>query len=85
MDGLCGKKDIKASQQLNGLIREVKPIKDDTKKIKIKKIIMGIDAYQGPRKLYVQVTKDEIGTSISIENFTIPLEPLGLELKEVEK
>lgn len=60
-------------------------MKDDTKKIKIKKIIMGIDAYQGPRKLYVQVTKDDIGTSISIENFTIPIEPLGLELKEVKK
>lgn len=60
-------------------------MKDDTKKIKIKKIIMGIDAYQGPRKLYVQVTKDDIGTSISIENFTIPIEPLGLELREVEE
>lgn len=46
---------------------------------------MGIDAYHGMRKLYVQVTKDKIGTSISIENFTIPIEPLGLELKEVEK
>ena len=60
-------------------------MKDDTKKIKIKKIIMGIDAYQGPRKLYVQVTKDDIGTSISIENFTIPIEPLGLGLREVEE
>lgn len=46
---------------------------------------MGIDTYHGMRKLYVQVTKDDIGTSISIENFTIPIEPLGLELKEVEK
>lgn len=60
-------------------------MKDNTKKIKIKKIIMGIDAYQGPRKLYVQVTKDHIGTSISIENFTIPIEPLGLEIREVEE
>lgn len=60
-------------------------MKDDTKKIKIKKTIMGIDAYHGMRKLYVQVTKDDIGTSISIENFTIPIEPLGLELREVEK
>lgn len=60
-------------------------MKDDTKKIKIKKTIMGIDAYHGMRKPYVQVTKDKIGTSISIENFTIPIEPLGLELKEVEK
>lgn len=60
-------------------------MKDHTKKIKIKKTIMGIDAYHGMRKLYVQVTKDKIGTSISIENFTIPIEPLGLELKEVEK
>lgn len=60
-------------------------MKDDTKKIKIKKNIMEIDAYHGMRKLYVQVTKDKIGTSISIDNFTIPIEPLGLELKEVEK
>ena len=58
--------------------------KNNTKKIKIKKTITGLDAYQGLRKLYVQVTKDDIGTSISIENFTIPIEPLGLELKEVE-
>lgn len=56
-------------------------MKDNTKKIKIKKTIMGIDSYQGFRKLYIQVTKDEIGTSISIENFTIPIEPLGLEIK----
>lgn len=48
-------------------------MKNNTKKIKIKKTIMGLDAYQGLRKLYVQVTKDDRGTSISIENFTIPL------------
>lgn len=46
---------------------------------------MGIDAYKGLRKLYVQVTKDDRGTSISIENFTIPIEPLGLEIKEVKE
>lgn len=60
-------------------------MKNNTKKIKIKKEIMGIDAYKGLRKLYVQVTKDDRGTSISIENFTIPLEPLGLKLKKVKE
>ena len=31
------------------------------------------------------MAKDDIGTSISIENFTIPIEPLGIEIKEVEE
>ena len=80
MDGSCGKKDIRESQQLNGSTNNKRikgkwGIKNNTKKIKIKKTIMGLDAYQGPRKLYVQVTKDDTGTSISIENFTIPIEP----------
>lgn len=59
--------------------------KDDEEEIKIKKMVKGFDAYRGEKLFYVQVTKDEIGTSISIDNCTIPIEPLGIEIVKTEK
>lgn len=52
------------------------------KPLKIKTEIMGLDAARNfgafiPRPLYVQVTIDEIGKTLSIEQYTIPLAPLG--------
>lgn len=59
--------------------------KDEEEEIKIKKMVKGFDAYRGEREFYVQVTKDEIGTSITIDNCTIPIEPLGIEIVKTEK
>lgn len=59
--------------------------KDEEEEIKIKKMVKGFDAYRGEKLFYVQVTKDEIGTSISIDNCTIPIEPLGIEIIKTEK
>lgn len=59
--------------------------KDEGEEIKIKKMVKGFDAYRGEREFYVQVTKDEIGTSITIDNCTIPIEPLGIEIIKTEK
>lgn len=58
---------------------------DEEEKIKIKKMVKGFDAYRGEREFYVQVTKDEFGTSITIDNCTIPIEPLGIEIVKTEK
>lgn len=59
--------------------------KDEEEEIKIKTTVVGSDAYKGEKLFYVQVTKDEAGTSISIDNYTIPIEPLGIEIVKAEK
>ncbi|MEJ8785365.1 hypothetical protein WKT05_02700 [Peptoniphilus sp. HCN-40583] len=33
-------------------------------------------------EFWVQLTKDEDGMTLSIDDYTIPLEPLGIEIKE---
>lgn len=58
---------------------------EEEEKIKIKKMVKGFDTYGGEKLFYAQVTKDEIGTSISIDNYTIPIEPLGIEIIKTEK
>ncbi|MGX7077465.1 hypothetical protein [Globicatella sanguinis] len=57
-----------------------------TENIKVKLEITGFNADTMKKEdLFVQVTKDKIGTSISINEYTIPFEPLGLEIiKQVE-
>lgn len=50
-------------------------------RIKVKCEISGFNGITMKKEdLFVQVTKDEIGTSISINEYTIPFEPLGLEI-----
>lgn len=52
-----------------------------TENIKVKQEVSGFNGKTMKREdLFVQVTKDEIGTSISINEYTIPLELLGLEI-----
>ena len=53
--------------------------------IKIKKIVKGLittDMGFCEREFWVQLTKDEAGMTLSIDDYTIPLEPLGIEVKE---
>lgn len=71
---------LEVTQSILGFLED-----DEEEKIKIKKTVKGFDAYMGEREFYVQVTKDEIGTSISIDNCTIPIEPLGIEIVKTEK
>lgn len=57
-----------------------------TENIKVKQEVSGFNGNTMRKEdFFVQVTKDEIGTSISINEYTIPFEPLGLEIiKKVE-
>lgn len=55
------------------------------KKIKIKTVIDGFcsgenDKLCGKIPLYVQVTKDSRGATLSIEEYTISLDSLGLDI-----
>lgn len=55
------------------------------KRIKIKKIVEGkctTDAGFIEREFWVQLTKDDLGMSLSIDDYHIPLEPLGIEVRE---
>lgn len=55
------------------------------KPIKIKKIVKGLRvASTGlvERKFWVQLTKDDVGMSLIIDDYMIPLEPLGIEIKK---
>lgn len=62
-----------------------KTARNRNKHIKIKKPVIGLQATEFgvfKKELWVQVTKDETGASLSIDEYTIPLEPLGIEIKE---
>lgn len=54
-------------------------------RIKIKKKVKGLittDMGFCEREFWVQLTKDEVGMSLSIDDYMIPLEPLNIEVKE---
>lgn len=55
------------------------------KRIKIKKTVKGLcvtDTGLAEREFWVQLTKDEVGMSLSIDDYMIPLEPLEIEIKK---
>lgn len=59
--------------------------KKKNKRIKIKKTVKGLittDMGFCEREFWVQLTKDEVGISLSIDDYMIPLEPLNIEVKE---
>lgn len=59
--------------------------KKKNKRIKIKKTVKGLittDMGFCEREFWVQLTKDEDGMTLSIDDYIIPLEPLGIEIKE---
>ena len=54
-------------------------------RIKIKKKVKGLittDMGFCERESWVQLTKDDVGMTLSVDDYTIPLEPLGIEIKE---
>lgn len=59
--------------------------KKKNKRIKIKKIVKGLRTTGTglvEREFWVQLTKDEVGMSLSIDDYMIPLELLNIEVKE---
>ena len=55
------------------------------KRIKIKKVVKGLmttDTGFIEHEFWVQLTKDDVGMTLSIDDYIIPLEPLGIEIKE---
>lgn len=55
------------------------------KRIKIKKTVKGLmttDTGFIEHEFWVQLTKDEDGMTLSIDDYTIPLEPLEIEVRE---
>ncbi|MEJ8785090.1 hypothetical protein [Peptoniphilus sp. HCN-40583] len=61
-------------------------MKKKTKPIKIKKVVKGLmttDTGFIEHEFWVQLTKDEVGVSLSIDDYTIPLEPLGIDVEEI--
>lgn len=60
-------------------------MKKKTKPIKIKKVIKGLmttDTGFIEHEFWVQLTKDDVGMTLSIDDYTIPLEPLKIEIEE---
>lgn len=56
------------------------------KRIKIKKTVKGLmttDTGFIEHEFWVQLTKDEVGMTLSIDDYTIPLEPLGIDVEEI--
>ena len=56
-----------------------------TKPIKIKKVVKGLmttDTGFIEHEFWVQLTKDDVGMTLSIDDYIIPLEPLGIEVRE---
>ena len=54
-------------------------------RIKIKKKVKGLittDMGFCEREFWVQLTKDEVGMSLSIDDYMIPLEPLKIEVRK---
>lgn len=62
-----------------------KKAKNRQKAIKIKKTVKGLmttDTGFIDHEFWVQLTKDDVGMTLSIDDYIIPLEPLGIEIKE---
>lgn len=62
-----------------------KKAKKRQKTIKIKKPVKGLmitDTGFIDHEFWVQLTKDEDGMTLSVDDYTIPLEPLGIEVRE---
>lgn len=60
-------------------------MKKKTKPIKIKKLVKGLMATDTgfiEHEYWVQLTKDDVGMTLSIDDYTIPLEALGIEIEE---
>lgn len=60
-------------------------MKKKTKPIKIKKMVKGLmttDTGFIEHEFWVQLTKDEDGMTLSIDDYIIPLEPLKIEIEE---
>lgn len=56
------------------------------KRIKIKKTVKGLmttDTGFIEHEFLVQLTKDEVGMSLSIDDYTILLEPLEIDVEEI--
>lgn len=72
----------KTFQEVIDWIERLKePVDRQFNRIKVKQEVAGFNGSAMRKEdLFVQVTKDEIGTSISINEYTIPFEPLGLEI-----
>lgn len=59
--------------------------KKQQEKIKIKKTVKGLmttDTGFIEHEFWVQLTKDDVGMTLSIDDYTIPLEPLGIDVEE---
>ncbi len=62
-----------------------KKAKKQQETIKIKKTVKGLmttDTGFIEKEYWVQLTKDDVGMTLSIDDYIIPLEPLGIEIKE---
>ena len=62
-------------------------MENESKRIEIVKVVNGLimtDTGFAERKYLVQLTKDDVGTSICIDDYVIPLEPFGIEVKAKE-
>lgn len=60
-------------------------MKKKTKPIKIKKVVKGLmttDTGFIEKEYWVQLTKDDVGMTLSIDDYIIPLEPLKIEIEE---
>ena len=63
-----------------------KTARNRNKNIKIKKIVRGARTTGTglvEREFWVQITKDETGTTLSIDDYIIPMEPLKIEVREI--
>lgn len=61
-----------------------KKVRKEQETIKIKKTLKGLmttDTGFVEHEFWVQLTKDEDGMTLSIDDYTIPLEPLGIEVR----
>lgn len=60
-------------------------MKKKTKPIEIEKVVKGLmntDTGFIEKEFWVQLTKDDVGMTLSIDDYHIPLEPLKIEVKE---
>lgn len=68
-----------------GKTMKLKKTKKLQEKINIKKTVKGLmttDTGFIEHKFLVQLTKDDLGMTLSIDDYIIPLEPLGIEVRE---
>lgn len=53
--------------------------------VKVVKGLIMTDTGFAEREYLVQIAKDDVGTSICIDDYVIPLKPLGIEIKLEEQ